>query len=330
MKQNISEMTSPDCRQKRYGVSMDGSDVNDIQVFVAVADANGFAAGGRRLGLSRSAAGKAVARLEARLGTRLLTRTTRSLALTDQGRILYRHGLSLAATLDCIETSMSGSSTIPQGTLRLTTPDAYGRKLILPVVRKYLDRWPSVQVEINFSDNIVNMVEQGFDLAIRIGITSPSPGLIMRVLHQEPVLLCAAPDYLARHGEPISVEDIDQHTVLLHADIQERQSWRLVDHDGNIVNARGRSRLRMNSGAALRDAALAGDGIAYLPLALVEHDMRSGKLVPILADITQEHVPLVALYLHRRHLEGNVRHFIDAVADHFRRATRMDRLYNAA
>ncbi len=298
---------------------MDGSSVNDIQIFLAVVDANGFAAGGRRLGLSRSAAGKAVARLEAGLGARLLTRTTRAIGLTDQGRTLYQHGLTLAATLERIEASVGGAATVPTGILRVTAPDAYGRRLVLPVVRDYLDRWPVVQVEISFSDSIINMVDQGLDLAIRIGVTEPSPGLIMRVLREEQVLLCAAPGYLLKHGEPDSVEDIDRHDVLLHISGQERQHWHLVDQTGNVVSARGRSRLRLNSGAALLDAVLAGDGIAYLPRALVADHLRSGHLVQILEHSTQARVPLVALYPHRRHLESKVRHFIDVLADRLRK-----------
>lgn len=293
---------------------MDGGDVDDIQMFMAVVDANGFAAGGRTLGLSRSAAGKAIARLEAKFGTRLLNRNTRSMALTDEGHSLYQQGLAIAAALDHAEASLAQHSSEPLGTLRLTVPDAYGRKFVLPVVANYLDRWPHVQVEVSFSDAVVSMVEQGFDLAIRIGVTSPNPGLIMRVLREEPVVLCAAPAYFDRHGIPERIDQLDSHNLLFHAHLNERQSWSLREDDGSVTIARGRSRLRLDSGAALQAAAIAGGGIAYLPYSLVEDDLSTGRLLRVLAETTRDGVPIVALYPHRRHLEGKVRHFIDALA----------------
>jgi DNA-binding transcriptional LysR family regulator len=293
---------------------MDGRVVDDIATFVAVVDANGFAAGGRTLGLSRSAAGKAVARLEARLGARLLNRSTRSLSLTDDGHDLYRQGMAIAAALDQMEASLVRNVSVPQGVLRLTAPDAFGRKAVLPVVSAFLDRWPDVQVEIGFSDTVVSMIDEGFDLAIRIGVTSPSPGLIMRVLRKENVLLCAAPAYLDRRGRPEDIEQLDDHDLLFHARHNERQNWMLRQPDGSVNAGRGRSRLRLDSASAIQDAAIAGMGIALLPHCLVETDITRGTLCHVLPEATPEPVSIVALYPHRRHLDGKVRHFIDDLA----------------
>lgn len=295
---------------------LDGGDVDDIRAFMAVVDAKGFAAAGRALGLSRSAAAKAVGRLESKYATRLLNRTTRSLALTDAGQALYEKGVEITSVLEGAEASLAGDVAHPHGTLRLTVPDAFGRHFVLPVMADYLQRWQDVQAEISFSDTVINMVQHGYDLAIRIGVTSPDPGLIMRVLRHEPLVLCAAPAYLERRGSPERVEDLDYHDLLFYEHAGARQNWSLRDAEGRIVAARGRSRLRMDNGAALYEMALAGSGLALLPLFLVEADVAAGRLRKVLPRTTPEGVPVVALYPHRRHLEAKVRHFIDMLADH--------------
>jgi DNA-binding transcriptional LysR family regulator len=293
---------------------MDGSDVDDIMAFMAVVDAKGFAAGGRSLGLSRSAAGKAVARLERKYAIRLLNRNTRHIALTDGGYALYQKGLEIATVLQQVEEGLGGGTEQPTGTLRLTVPDAFGRLCILPVVQDYLESWPRLQVEINLSDTVVNMVQRGFDLAVRIGVTSPEPGMIMRHLRDEPLALCAAPAYLERCGIPENIEELDRHDLLFYEHDGERQSWILYDEERRPTPARGRSRLRMDNGAALYTMALAQAGIALLPSFLVKEDLADGRLKQVLAHATPKSVPVVALYPHRRYLEAKTRHFIDMLA----------------
>lgn len=293
---------------------MDGGDIDDIRAFIAVVEANGFAAGGRALGLSRSAAGKAIGRLERKYAVRLLNRNTRSMSLTDAGRALYQKGLDLTAMLAETEASLADAPQ-PYGTLRLTVPDAFGRHFVLPLVVEYLQNWPDLQAEISFSDSVVSMVQHGFDLAIRIGVTSPDPGVIMRRLRHEPLVLCAAPAYLERHGLPERVEDLDRHDLLFHEHAGEQQNWNLTDTEGQVSPARGRSRLRMDSGAALHATALAGAGLALLPRFLVEADLEADRLRQILPEATPQSVPIVALYPHRRYLEAKTRHFIDMLVD---------------
>ena len=294
---------------------VDGGDVDDIRAFMAVVDAKGFAAGGRSLGLSRSATGKAVARLEGKYGVRLLNRNTRSIALTDEGRDLYRKGIEISELLRQAGEVLNRNAGHPTGTLRLTVPDAFGRQCVLPVVRNYLERWPDLQAEVSFSDTILNVVQRGFDLAIRIGVTSPPPGMIMRLLRDEPLALCAAPVYLERYGVPERIEDLDRHSLLFHEHAGERQLWYLRDEAGQVSPARGRSRLRMDNGAALHEMTLAGAGLALLPLFLVKHDLATGRLRQVLTPLTPPSVPVVAIYPHRRHLEAKIRHFIDMLAE---------------
>lgn len=176
------------------------ANLNDIQVFMAVVEAGSFIAGGKAMGLSRSAAGKAVMRLEDRLGVRLLNRTTRTLSLTDEGRLLYERGLQILASVDEAEASVAGKCGMPRGVLRLTVPDAYGRHVLLPIIGKYLKAWPDVQVEVSFTDRIADIVEEGFDLAIRIGVTSADSSFVSRVVARCRAMLCASPAYIAARG----------------------------------------------------------------------------------------------------------------------------------
>lgn len=178
------------------------TNLNEMLIFMAVVDGASFVAGGQAMGLTRSAAGKAVMRLEESLGVRLLNRTTRNLSLTDEGRALYDQGVQILAAVDTAQTAIGQPSGTPRGVLRLTLPDAFGRRVILPLLDTYLKTWPHVQVEVSFTDRMADIVEDGFDLAIRIGGEHAARQLVSRVVARYRALLCAAPAYLAEHGTP--------------------------------------------------------------------------------------------------------------------------------
>lgn len=290
---------------------MPRANLNDILVFLAVVDAGSFIAGGRALGLTRSAAGKAVARLEDRLGVRLLNRSTRALSLTDEGRSFHAQGAEILAAIDNAESSVAAGGGTPRGTLRVTVPDAFGRLVVAPLLRQYLEAWPEVQVEVNFTDRLVDLVEEGFDLALRIGAADLDASLVSRVVASYRPFLCASPAYLARHGEPTHPDDLARHDCLLFSSRGRRQAWRLRGPDGQWAKAEGRSRLRMDSGEAIRDAAVAGLGIGLLPAFLVEGDLAAGRLQAVLPAADLGEVKIVAIYPTRRHLEPRVRRFID-------------------
>ncbi len=294
---------------------MQGANLNDILIFVGVVDAGSFAAGAKSAGLTRSTAGKAVSRIEKRLGTRLLNRTTRSLSLTEEGRMFYEHGLKIIEAVDAAEASVAGRSGAPRGVLRLSVPDAFGQIVILPLLSRYLAAWPEIQVEVNFSDRVADLVDEGFDLAIRIGVTSPDTSLVSRVVAKYGTLLCAAPSYLATHGEPQDLDGLARHDCLIFASQTQRQGWRFRDDDGSWIKAQGHSRLRLDSGAAIRNAAIAGLGIALLPEFLVTADLAAGQLRRVLPNIAMEVVNIVALYPSKRLLEPRVRQFIDLIVD---------------
>lgn len=293
---------------------MTGAEVNDLLVFIDVVEAGSFVAAAHRHGLSRSAPGKAVARLEARFGTRLLNRTTRALSLTDAGRTLLDHALAVRAALDAADASIVRSTGEPRGQLRIAAPDAVGRRLILPAVRQFLDRWPLVQVEMSLSDRVSDIVAEGFDLAIRLGVTDPSPGLISRTLRREKLVLCASPDYLEIKGPPASVEGLSRHDLLVHSQQGQHMTWRLQDGDGTHMRVSGRTRLRLDNAEALREAALAGMGVTLLPEVIVQPDIEAGRLIRLLPRAGTGSVQILAIYPHRRLLDANVRGFIDHLA----------------
>jgi DNA-binding transcriptional LysR family regulator len=291
------------------------ANLNDIQVFMAVVDAGSFIAGGKAMGLSRSAAGKAVMRLEDRLGVRLLNRTTRTLSPTDEGRLLYERGLQILASVDEAEASVAGTSGMPRGVLRLTVPDAYGRHVLLPIIGKYLKSWPDIQVEVSFTDRVADIVEEGFDLAIRIGVTSADSSFVSRVVARCRAMLCASPAYIAARGEPTDLDELAAHDCLVFSSRNQRQTWHFPGEQGGWIKAQGRSRLRLDSGEALLDAARASLGIAFLPDFLVAEDLAAGRLRRILPEHGSGDVPIIALYPDKRLLEPRVRRFIDLMVE---------------
>ncbi|NNU64858.1 LysR family transcriptional regulator [Rhizobium indicum] len=296
---------------------MPRTNLNDILIFMAVVDAGSFIAGGQAMGLSRSAAGKAVIRLEDRLGARLLNRTTRTLSLTDEGRMFYERGLQILVSVDEAEASVAGQNSTPRGVLRLAVPDAFGRLVVLPLLEKYLRAWSDIQVEVSFTDRLADIVEEGFDLAIRIGATATvsDTRLVSRVIATYKARLCASPSYLAERGEPRDIDDLAVHDCLIFAGRNQRQGWRFRGKGGSWIKAQGRSRLRLDSGEAIRDAALAGLGIALLPDFLVTDDLAAGRLRQILADLETDDAKIVTLYPDKRLLEPRVRRFIDLMVE---------------
>jgi DNA-binding transcriptional LysR family regulator len=291
------------------------TNLNDILVFMAVADAGSFVAGGQAMGLSRSAAGKAIIRLEDRLGARLLNRTTRTLSLTDEGRVFYERGQQILASIDEAEASVAGRPGTPRGVLRLTVPDAFGRLVVLPLLEKYLRAWPDVQVEVSFTDRLADIVEEGLDLAVRIGVTSSDTRLVSRVVARYKALLCASPTYIAARGEPSDIEDLVAHDCLIFSSRGQRQGWRFRGEGGSWVKAQGRSRLRLDSGEAIRDAAIAGLGIALLPDFLVVEELAAGRLQQVLPGLETDDVKIVTIYPDKRLLEPRVRRFIDLMVE---------------
>ncbi|MET3899533.1 DNA-binding transcriptional LysR family regulator [Devosia sp. UYZn731] len=293
---------------------MAGANLNDIAVFMAVAETGSFSAGAMASGLTRSAAGKAVSRLEDRLGVRLLNRTTRALSLTDEGRSFHAHGLRIVEAVDQAEASVVSPTGIPRGVLRLSAPHAYGQRVLMPFIEKFLAQWPATQIEASFTDRLVDVVEEGFDVVIRFGGTTVDSRLVSRVVARDRYLLVASADYVARHGAPTRLEELANHLCLSFASRGQRQRWRFADTSGHWTTLQVRSRLRLDSGEALHNAVTRNLGIALMPSFLVADDVEAGRFIPVLPEITTESVDVNVVYPDRRLLDPRVRQFIDLFA----------------
>ncbi|HVJ16382.1 MAG TPA: LysR family transcriptional regulator [Polyangiaceae bacterium] len=295
-------------------------DLNVLRIFVAAAEAGSFATAGTKLGLTRSAVAKAVARLEQRTSTRLFHRTTRVVSLTDEGRALVERCTQTLAELECALDDLAGRRGEPRGVLRMTVPDAYGRLRVLPTLTRFLTEWPGLEADVSFTERSVDVIAEGFDLAIRIGRMGPSEELISRVVAHVRVSLCVSPEYLSRHGEPRSVEDLRHHTCLQFIQRGRRYPWSLRADSGEMTEVNTRARIHFDNAEALRDAVAIGLGIAQLPDFLIEGHLADGRLRRVLEGNEPDPAPIVAIYPTRKHLAPKVRLLIDRLVQAYRDA----------
>lgn len=251
----------------------------DHELFVTIVDEGGLAAAGRRLHISPAMMSKRLARLEERLGARLIHRTTRRLALTPAGERLHADLRGILSALDEAERRVSGTSALIAGPLRITAPTSFGRMHIAPWLPRFLDDHPRVDLDINLSDDFTDLIDTRADLAIRI-TADPGPGLAARRLATNRRILCAAPAYLDRHGTPGTLADLKSHR-LLAADGQ--MPWRLVGPKGPVT-VEGRSHVRTNSSEVVRELALAGGGVALRSLWDISDALARGDVRQILPD----------------------------------------------
>ncbi|RYE81613.1 MAG: LysR family transcriptional regulator [Myxococcales bacterium] len=233
------------------------------------------------------------------------------MSLTDEGRALHARCTQTIADLEGALDALAGRQDEPRGVLRMTVPDAYGRHRVLPVLARFLTAWPGLEAEVSFSDRLADVIAESFDLALRFGYVPRSEELISRVVTRIRASLYASPDYLARHGEPRTLEDVPRHECLQFFPRDRRQPWYLRSASGEPVELETRSRVRFDSAEALRDAAAAGLGIAQLPDFLTGQHLANGRLRRILEAHEREPAPLFAIYPTRKHLASRVRLFID-------------------
>ena len=285
---------------------------NDIATFVSVVKAGSFTSAAQQLGLTRSAVGKTIVRLEERLQVRLLHRTPRSLSLTDDGAVFYARCTQLLEDLEETESAMAVRSATPAGTLRISLPIALGHRHVRPVVEAFLARWPAVTAELSFTDRFVDLIDEGLDIAIRIGEPKPDSRLIARTVATQRLMACASPAYVERHGAPMTPADLVDHECLQFVTAGRPQPW---SFNGAQPNVELKGRLRMDSAEALVGAAVSGAGIVNLPTYLLATDIKEGRLTPLLESYAVEPLPIRAMYPTRRHLTPKVRLFIDSLVE---------------
>jgi len=291
--------------------------LTDIALFLRVLDLGSISAAARNLDLSVAVASKRLLRLERDLGVRLLHRTTRTLHATPEGAALAAQGRMLVDDLEALTTGLRQGAAEVRGTLRVTTSASFGRLHISPLLPQFLAQHPDVRVSISMSDERVDLISAGFDLAIRIGTLDDSQ-LVARKLAVNRRVLCASPDYLRRHGTPAAPAELAQHQCLVLVGSGGRQDvWRLVDGKGNQTSVRINGRLDSNLGEAIRDASVAGLGIAMHSSWHIADDLHEGRLVRVLSQFAEADSGIYAVMPQRRLVPPRVRAFVDFLAERF-------------
>jgi DNA-binding transcriptional LysR family regulator len=287
-----------------------------MTVFRRVVELNGFAAAARDLRFSNAAVSKQVAQLEERLGVRLLNRTTRRSSLTEAGRVYYDSCVRILDEIAETEQLVSQQAGTPRGLLRVNAPMSFGIRHLGPVLPDFLARHPEVTVDLALDDRIVALVQDGFDMAVRIA-DMPDSSLVARRFATNRRLLVASPAYLARHGAPEQPSDLARHNCLIYSYLNSREDvWRFSVREGEeTVTVSGC--LRTNNGDVLADAAAAGIGIGLLPAFIVDAFLTAGRLIPLLPAWDAGLTGIFAVYPPGRHLSPKVRAFADFLVERF-------------
>jgi DNA-binding transcriptional LysR family regulator len=287
-----------------------------MRVFAQVVESGSFSAAAQKLALSTTAASRHVAELEAHLQTRLLNRTTRRVSLTETGRAFYERAVQLLADLEEAEQEASRAAVVPRGTIKLTSAVNFGVRHLAPAIAAFLAAHPGVRFDVSLSDRIVDLVEEGFDLAVRIGAAG-SDNVVARKLGETRLVPCASPAYLKAHGAPSAPEDLARHSCFTYEYVSPRHLWRFRDTAGAERAVRVSGRLHSNNGELLAEAAAQDAGIVFEPAFIVGPDVRAGRLVPLLQEYTAPPMAIYAVYPSRKHLSAKVRLFVDFLVERF-------------
>ena len=294
--------------------------LSGMRLFARVVETGGFSAAGRQVGLNASSVSRQVGRLEDALGTRLLNRSTRHIGLTEAGRIYYERASRIIADVDEANEAVSELSQAPRGTLRLNVPVVFGRRYITPYMREFLETYRELRVELTVTDHYVDLIEEGADLAVRIGGPSQS-SYIVRKLATIDRVICASPEYFARHGRPRRPDDLAAHNCIVYRAQPGEVVWELIGEDGTFaVPVSGN--FASNNIASIAAAMQAGIGIALLPIWLVGREIQQGMAEIVLRDYYAHPTgfadEVFAVFPHARNLSAKVRACVDFLARKFR------------
>jgi DNA-binding transcriptional LysR family regulator len=280
-----------------------------MKMYMAVVEGGSFAAAANKLDISRAMVSKQIQKLEEHLGTRLMNRTTRRLSLTETGRAFYERSTQIISDVEEAEQIAGQMTRTPQGVLRVTIPLSYGQHRLAAIIGAYTQAYPQVQLDISLSDRKVDLVDEGFDLAIRIG-AMPQSDLIARKIGGVHSIVCAAPAYLARHGAPQTPADLAQHACLGYTLTGSGAEWRMEGPQGPVTVAIA-GPIRADNGDIIRLAAQGGAGIIFQPHFIVGEDIDAGRLVRLLPEWQSAELGVYAVYPSRKHLSAKVRTFVD-------------------
>lgn len=285
--------------------------------FVHAVETGSFTRAAQLLGVTASAVGKAIAAMEARLGARLLNRTTRRLGLTAEGEAYYPVCVEALAVLDAGQAQLAAHRRVPSGRLRVDLPLAFGRRCVAPILFEIADRFPQLALEISFNERRVDLVQEGVDIAIRMGELDDSSGLTARRLGVQRSLICASPAYLERRGRPQRIDELGAHTLIVYGRDGFVRPWWIRDATGRLDKYAPRGRIVLGHGEPMLDAALGGHGIAFLPTWLIADALASGQLERVLASELVDTAPIHAIWPATRTLAPKIRSVIDELVDRF-------------
>lgn len=287
-----------------------------MRTFVRVVEAGSFTAVARELHTSQPTISRQVVALEDHLGARLLTRTTRALTLTDDGRIYYDHALRVLDAADEAEHAVGRGRAKPSGMLRLSVPVVFGRLHVVPRLPRFLSRNPDVAIDLVMNDDFADLVEHGIDLALRVGEVS-DPGLVTRRLGLVRRITVASPNYIAERGTPMTPHDLRGHDCIVYTRLATRNRWHFEARDGPLaVDVTGH--YRADTSEAVREGVLAGLGIAVIPAFAFAGDIAPGRVVELLRDFQPRPLPMQAIYPSRRLVPLKVRAMIDFLIEEFK------------
>lgn len=286
--------------------------LSGIVTFVAVARASSFTDAGEQLGISKSAVGKAVARLEQRLDVKLFHRTTRRLSLTTDGEAYFAVCARALESMAEAEGGLGARLMEPAGRLRVDMPAAFGRKVMMPILLEIGKAWPALELTLTFTDRVVDLLEEGVDLAIRFGTLEDSSDLVARKLTSHRWVICATPEYLDRAGTPLTLADVPGHRCIVGYRRGRPLAWHLSE-GGRATRLTPPASYQISDGEAMVDAALAGMGLCQMPLALLRAGIQQGRLVTVLDDYTQDGIDVHAVWPRTAHLRPKVRHVVDTL-----------------
>lgn len=286
-------------------------DLASMALFATVVQQRSFSTAGRELDLSKSAVSRRVSQLEERLGVRLLVRTTRKLALTEDGVRYYEHCAALVAAADAAEEAIAGASTAPRGRIRINAPVSFSQRFLPDALAAFFVRYPDISIELTVADAFVDVIEGGYDLVLRIARLTDS-GLVARRLATDRLVVVGAPSYLDRRGRPTSPTELIGHDCLHYSLVSREAEWKFKDLAVPI-----RGSLDCNDGIALRNCALAGIGLASLPLFMVASDLAAGRLEQVLEGARKDELGIYALFASRKQLPARTKLLIDHLATWF-------------
>lgn len=294
------------------------------RMFVAVVETGSFARAAERIGTSSGQASKLVAKLEADLGVRLLHRTTRALSTTDVGRAYFEGVRDILSEFKALDASVRNASGVAAGRIRVSVPLSFGVTTLAPLLLEFARLYPEIQLDVGFTDRAVSLVEEGYDLAVRVGMPEDS-SLIGRRLCDMRVAICGAPDYLAEHGAPRVPADLTRHACLIDTNMRESFLWRFRSPEGLAISVPVSGRLRFSNTEACLRGAEVGLGLAAVPLFLSAAALREGRVVRLLQDYEDHTRGVHVLYPAGRHLALKVRVLVDFLAREFRGTVPWDR-----